>query len=243
MSPAFLTAAALAHIFPTKEPSDRPETGLEPDRQDPEKGESSVSGTSQEQTFVGDDDEADRDQDIEGLDDFEENQGIESADGAENEGESRRSVPLTSTWTISSSSIHTFSRPSLPNWLVKIKDVLFGSQQDDDEYLPNYRRSVIISGSLIPFSILLEIPGLTEHWYVRTSGYQIVETRKNPPLVIVALSFSLALAVLANIALVNRFLERRVKGSTIISIIALTIHGKFWTFPSYTFTQVEFACF
>jgi len=93
-------------------------------------------------------------------------------------------------------------------------------------YLPNYRRAPIISGSLIPFSILLEIPGLTEHWDVRTYGNQIVETRENPPLVVVALTISMVLAVIANVALIYRFLERRVKTMTIISIVALTLHGK-----------------
>ncbi|KAI9507850.1 voltage-gated potassium channel [Russula earlei] len=114
---------------------------------------------------------------------------------------------------------------SLPDWLVKIKEFIFGSHQDHDELsLPTYRRTPLISGSLIPFSILLEIPGLTEHWYVRTYGLQIVETRRNPALVNVSLTFSMALAVIANIALIYRFLERSVKRSTIICIFALTLH-------------------
>jgi len=232
MSPAFLTAAFLAHFFPTKEPSDLPEG---PDRGDPEKAGASGSGTSQDEAFDTDRDDAD--QEIEDLDDFEENRGGESADGAENEGRSGRGVPLTSTGTMSS--MNTFSRPSLPNWIVRVKEVLFVSHPDHEEFIPNYRRAVIVSGSLVPFSILLEIPGLTEHWYIRTYGYQIVESHKNPPWIIIALSLSLALAVIANIALVNRFLERRVKRCTIISIIALTIHGNLRT--SHTFMQVEFA--
>jgi hypothetical protein len=236
MSPAFLTAAFLAHIFPTKEPpSDLPE---EPDRGDPEKAGASGSGTSGDQAFDADADRDDADQEIEDLDDFEETRGGESVDGTENEGQSGRGVPLTSTGTMSSSSMNTFSRPSLPNWVVKTKEILFGSHQEHEEFIPNYRRAVIISGSLVPFSILLEIPGLTEHWYIRTYGYQIVESHKNPPWIIIALSFSLALAVIANIALVNRFLERRVKRCTIISIIALSIHGN--TLPSScAFIQVE----
>jgi potassium channel subfamily K, other eukaryote len=235
MSSAFLTASFLGHIFPSKEPSDEPEAGLEPDRGDPEKGDSSGSGTIQEQAFDGDGDDAD--QEIEDLDDFEENQGGEPGDGGEDEGQPRQGVPLTSTGTMSSSSMTTFSRPSLPRWLVKIKDILFVSHQDHEEYLPNFRRAVIISGSLIPFSILLEIPGLTEHWYVRTYGVQIVETQTNPPWVVIALSFSLALGVLANIALLNRFLERHVKRNTIISILALTIHGNAPLFFIYFYTS------
>jgi potassium channel subfamily K len=232
MPPTFLTGAFFAHIFRTNEPSDLPEG---PDQGDPEKAGASSSGTSQDQAFDADRDDAD--QEIEDLDDFEDNQGGESADGTENEGRSGRGVPLTSTGTISSMS--TFSRPSLPNWIVRIKDVLFVSHQDHEEFIPNYRRAVILSGSLVPFSILLEIPGLTEHWYIRTDGYKIVEWHKNPPWIIIALSFSLALAVIANIALLNRFLERRVKRCTLISIIALTIHGNL--LPSHTFIQVDFA--
>jgi hypothetical protein len=143
-----------------------------------------------------------------------------------------------------SSSIKTFYRPSLPSCLVKIKEVLFGPLQDREEFfkLPTYRRAAIISGNLIPFAILLEVPGLTENWYVRTDGHQIVESRKNPPWVIASLSISLALAVLANIALVYRFLERLPKRSTIVSIISLTIHGN--PLPSsYTSTQLDFVAF
>jgi potassium channel subfamily K len=221
MSPAFLTAAFLAHILPTKGSLDEPQAGFELDQGDPERGAPS-SGTSQDQAFYGehhDYDGDDTDQEAKDQDDFGENRDIER--------QSSRGVPLTSTVTMSSSSMKTFSRPSLPNWLVKVKEVLFGPLQDREEFfkLPTYRRAAIISGNLIPFSILLEVPGLTENWYVRTDGHQIVESSKNPPWVIASLSISLALAVLANIALVYRFLERHPKRSTIISIIALTIHG------------------
>jgi hypothetical protein len=99
-------------------------------------------------------------------------------------------------------------------------------EHHDEQILPNYRRTLLISGSLIPFSILLEIPGLTEPWYVRTYNHQTVETRKDPPLVYISISISMALAVVANVALIFRFLERHVKRSTIICIAALTVHGK-----------------
>jgi hypothetical protein len=41
------------------------------------------------------------------------------------------------------------------------------TQQDLEAYVPNYRYTPIFSGIFIPFSILLEIPGLTEvhTWY------------------------------------------------------------------------------
>jgi hypothetical protein len=213
MAPFLPAAAFLAHILSQKDP--QVEHGLAPD---PEKGD---SGDGQENDY-GDDPE-----DAEDLEDFGElHDGDDVGQGAQNE-QQRRGVPLTSTATASSSTIVNFSRPSLPKWLVKIKEILFASHShgDQEDILPNYRRTPLISGSLIPFAILLEIPGLTEPWYVRTYNHQTVETRENPPLVIIALSFSMALAVLANIALIYRFLERNVKRNTIICILALMLHG------------------
>src|SRR5712672_1085741 len=177
MSPSFLSAAVLAHIIPARKRSSfEPDSEL--DHGDPEKGDSSGSREDQGRSF--DNDGTDHDQDDGDLDDLDEQADMDSPVGEENE---RRSVPLTSNVTISSSIL----RHRLPNWLVKTKETLFGSHHDHDHdvYLPNYRRAPIISGSLIPFSILLEIPGLTEHWDVRTYGNQIVETRENPPLVVV----------------------------------------------------------
>jgi hypothetical protein len=242
MSPAFLTAAFLSHILPTKDSLDERQVGSEPDRDDPEKGGPSGSSVGQDQAFRvepnGDGD--DTDEESEDLDHFEENRGIEfePTQGAANSRRSSRGVPLTPTVTMSSSSTNTFSRPSAPRWLVKIREGLLGPLRDREEPLPTYRRAAIISGNLIPFSILLEIPGLTQSWYVQTDGYQIVYSRKNPPWVIASLSVSLALAVLANIALVYRFLERRVKRSTIIAITALTTHGDS-LLSRHTSTQVE----
>src|SRR5579863_5093289 len=97
MSPTFLTSAFLAHMWSTEQPSDEPEDSLEP-REDPEKGgSSSGSGTIQDQALDGDGDGDDAEQDMEDLDDFEENQGVESSDGPENQDQGSRGVPLTST--------------------------------------------------------------------------------------------------------------------------------------------------
>jgi len=226
MAPTLLFAAMLGHIMPSNDLSNHHDS--EDDHGDPERGGPSGPGTGQDRAFDGDNNDGDDgDQDIEDLYDYEEKRELDAA-VAEEENRRRpgqgRGVPLTPSGTVSSS---TFSRPSLPRWLVKIKEVLFASHDDHDhdDFVPNYRTLPIISGSLIPFSILLEIPGLTEHWYVRMDGNQVVESRPNPPLVIVAMSFSMALALLANAALVYRFLERRVKASTIVCIIALTLHG------------------
>jgi potassium channel subfamily K len=213
MAPFLPAAAFLAHLFPSGDPP--PERGLASGHQDPEKGSPR-------------DDQEHHDEDIpeevEELDDFED----DVDEGQQDEQQPRQGVPLTSTATFSSSSVIRFSRPSLPKWLVKIKEALFVSHREhnDEQILPNYRRTPLISGSLIPFSILLEIPGLTEPWYARTDGHQTVETRKDPPLVLIAISISMALAVLANVALIFRFLERHVKRNTIICIVALTVHGK-----------------
>jgi voltage-gated potassium channel Kch len=199
-------------------PRDPPhEHGLSPEQRDPEKG---GSGDAQEHDYGDDPDE------VEDFEDFEEqHESANVGQEAHNEHQPRRGVPLTFTGTMSSASMVNFSRPSLPRCLVKTKDILFGSHsRDNEEVLPNYRRTPIISGSLIPFSILLEIPGLTEPWYVRTYNHQTVETRKNPPLVVVSISISMALAVLANAALIYRFLDRHVKRNTIICIVALTLH-------------------
>lgn len=83
----------------------------------------------------------------------------------------------------------------------------------------------IISGVLMPFAILLEIPGITEHWYIRTDGVNIVETRSNSVLLDVGLALSMMCAVAANVAILTRFLERRVKAMTILAALFLTIHG------------------
>jgi potassium channel subfamily K len=213
MAPFLPAGAFLVHMFSPRDP--RAEQGLAPD---PEKGD---SGDGQEHDYVDDP------EDIEDLEDFEElHESVDGGEGAQNEHRPRQGVPLTSTATVSSSTTANFSRPSLPRWLVKVKEILFSSHGDHEGILPNYRRTPIISGSLIPFSILLEIPGLTEPWYVRTYGHQTVETLKNPPLLVISVSISLALAVLANIALIYRFLDRHVKRNTIICILALTLHGK-----------------
>ena len=215
-----LLPALLAYILPPKGPSGGP--SLQPDQTDPEKGRPSGSRDSQDDD---NDDGNDHDQELD-PDDFEEPRATDLAEGTEDELHSRRGVPLTSTGTMSSTSSQTFARPSLPNWLVNFKDVLFASHPDDhDEFLPHYRHAPIISGTLIPFSILLEIPGLTEHWYVRTQDHEIVQAPRNPPLVNASLAISMALGVLANIALICRFLERGVKRSTIICIVSLTLHG------------------
>ncbi|KAG5219815.1 Tandem pore domain k+ channel [Salix suchowensis] len=74
---------------------------------------------------------------------------------------------------------------------------------------PKLPLTPILSGFVIPFAILLEIPGLTEHWYIRTVDDKIVESRMNPAILVIGMAISMGIGLLANICLVLRFLERR----------------------------------
>ncbi|BGP65411.1 Potassium channel [Rhodotorula toruloides] len=98
---------------------------------------------------------------------------------------------------------------------------------DSSEYhfvKPEFRDLPILSGLVCPFSVLLDIPGLTTRWYIRTEGYNIIETQPNPALLDVGQAISLAFGVVANAALVWRFLEHRPRICTWVAIVALTMH-------------------
>lgn len=115
-----------------------------------------------------------------------------------------------------------------PTLYSRIKAYIWPPREQSAEYdilVPNYRWTPIMSGIIIPFSILLEIPGLTERWYIRTEGFQTVETKPNPVILDVALAFSILCALIANVSLVLRFLEKRVQTVTLLCIVFLTIHG------------------
>ena len=130
-----------------------------------------------------------------------------------------RRLPHSLTWDSSA------PKPSLTS---RIKSILFPSDESDatlDKFVPNYRWTPILAGVIIPFSILLEIPGLTEHWYIRTEANRIVETKSNSVILDVALAFSMACGLGANICLILRFLEKRVKLVTLLTIFFLTVHG------------------
>lgn len=113
-------------------------------------------------------------------------------------------------------------------WYSRFKSYILPSDENEaalEKYAPNYRWTPIISGVLVPFSMLLEIPGLTEHWYIRTEGNSIVESRHNPAILDVGLAISIACGLFANVCLVLRFLEKRVKTVTLCTVVFLTIHG------------------
>lgn len=89
-----------------------------------------------------------------------------------------------------------------------------------------YRILPIIAGILIPLMVLLSIPSLTNHWYVRTDGgSRTLESRPTPALLVAAMSVSMACGVLANFFLVLRFAERSVKKMTLLCIVLLSVNG------------------
>ncbi|KAI9568053.1 hypothetical protein HD554DRAFT_813349 [Boletus coccyginus] len=113
--------------------------------------------------------------------------------------------------------------------LSRILSSIFPSPSDEEEiqaYIPHYRVLPILSGITIAFCILLDIPGLTEDWYIRTDGPAVVAEKPNPPLLDAGIALSILCAVLASVCLVVRFLEKRVKTMTILCILFLSIHGK-----------------
>ncbi|PWY97286.1 voltage-gated potassium channel [Testicularia cyperi] len=70
------------------------------------------------------------------------------------------------------------------------------------------RRTPIFSGLVAPFSIVLEIPGLTSKWYADIDPDGIViRFIDNPTILTVGLAISLGAAVVANLAIICRFLE------------------------------------
>jgi hypothetical protein len=90
-----------------------------------------------------------------------------------------------------------------------------------------FRFTPLLAGVLIPFSILLEVPGATERWYVRTWGNDVVDTQPNPRILDAGLALSMISAVFANICLILRFLDWRMKMVTLLCIGFLSFHGKF----------------
>ncbi|KAG8923317.1 hypothetical protein FRC02_011224 [Tulasnella sp. 418] len=116
--------------------------------------------------------------------------------------------------------------PDQRGWIWRIRYFIWQNDPDADsgEFIPNYRYLPILSGILSPFAILLEIPALTEPWYIRTEGNKTVETRSNPMVLEAGMAVSMAFAVIANTALIMRFLEKRVKVMTIICMLFLILH-------------------
>lgn len=103
--------------------------------------------------------------------------------------------------------------------------------QQPDNSNANIRSLPLISSIFVPFSILLAVPGLTDHWYIRTNDqHQILDFEPNPLYLRVMLGFSMAFAVIANLCLLVRLFEKMVRWMTIICIILLTLHGTIFHF-------------
>lgn len=116
---------------------------------------------------------------------------------------------------------------STASFYSRVKSFIFPPEDPEalEQCVPTYRYTPIIAGIVIPFSILLGIPGLTAHWYIRTEANSIVQTKSNSAILDAGLGISLACALLANICLILRFLEKRVKTTTLFCIVFLTLHG------------------
>lgn len=90
-----------------------------------------------------------------------------------------------------------------------------------------YRGLPIISGILIPFSILLSIPSLTDRWSIQTDANNVtLGASPNSLLLNLGMGFSMACGVLANICIIVRFSERKVLVMTWFCILFLTLHGE-----------------
>ncbi|KAI1797989.1 hypothetical protein LXA43DRAFT_1105991 [Ganoderma leucocontextum] len=116
---------------------------------------------------------------------------------------------------------------STPSFFKRFKDYVWPSDAelvDLDNYVPNYRWIPIVSGTILPLSILLEIPGLTDKWYVKTEDNQIVAAQPNPAILDIGVAFSMACVAIANLMLILRFLEKRVKTVTLLCVCFLTVH-------------------
>ena len=138
----------------------------------------------------------------------------------------RRSRRLSSATVISSFS-NTLSSVNTPSWLHRLKVFIFPPKENINSFIPNYRIIPIISGVIIPFSILLELPGFDRalvHFAPRTT--KLSKSPTKPSLFWMSVwGSALQCALIANVCLIMRFLEKRVKTMTILCATFLTVHG------------------
>ncbi|GAA5983873.1 hypothetical protein JCM10908_005958 [Rhodotorula pacifica] len=87
------------------------------------------------------------------------------------------------------------------------------------------RFSSLSAQLLVPLCPLFSLPGLTEKWYVTESADgSIVEARPDPPLIVAAGAVTLALAILANFAILFRLVETHPRWFSLATITFLTAH-------------------
>ncbi|KAJ2929325.1 hypothetical protein H1R20_g7776, partial [Candolleomyces eurysporus] len=96
---------------------------------------------------------------------------------------------------------------------------------EDISISPTYRILPIFSGVVVPFSILLAVPSLTDRWYIRTGdNHVVIDSQHNSWLLVAATTISMVCAILASGCLVVRFAERAIKPMTLLAIVFLTFH-------------------
>ncbi|KAH9809715.1 hypothetical protein DFH28DRAFT_904470 [Melampsora americana] len=89
----------------------------------------------------------------------------------------------------------------------------------------SHRWAPLFVGLTSPFSILLEIPALTEHFYKGPDqGANSTPDILSSTFLVVALVLSLISGLMANLALITRYFEHRPQISTLTAIGSLTIH-------------------
>ncbi|BGP48693.1 Potassium channel [Rhodotorula kratochvilovae] len=87
------------------------------------------------------------------------------------------------------------------------------------------RGTSLLAQLLCPLAPLFSLPGLTEHWYVKHGpDGQIVRSKPDPPLIIAAGSIALAMAVLANIAILFRLIETHPRFFSSATMTFLSVH-------------------
>ncbi|KAJ3561435.1 hypothetical protein NP233_g10198 [Leucocoprinus birnbaumii] len=159
------------------------------------------------------------------------NDGMDSEKGAteaEYAGRSNTTVEITPT------SVDGSHRPQSESatWQHRFRDLsctlrarIFSENQTLDIQSTGFRVLPLISSVFVPFAILLAIPGLVDHWYIRTNvNHQVIEYEENPMYLRTMLALSMACAVITNICLLIRLLEKMVKKMTFVCIAALSIH-------------------
>lgn len=130
-----------------------------------------------------------------------------------------------------SNTLQTFlSVPDAPSLLAPPHEARAPNHQSHDSSTPGHawrvRKTPIFSGLVAPFSIVLEVPGLTSKWYAKIDSSGIVERFiPNPPILTVGLAISLSAAVVGNAAIILRFLEvLRPRQSIALAIAGFVLH-------------------
>ncbi|PWN47971.1 voltage-gated potassium channel, partial [Violaceomyces palustris] len=120
----------------------------------------------------------------------------------------------------------TASSPSPTRFVSQTQRFDANKSDSPDFSFLSYRRTPIFSGVIAPFSIMLEVPGFTSPWYVKSgSEYEPASYRQNTRILNIGLGFSMAAAILANVAIICRFTELvKPRVSTAVAIFCFGVH-------------------